>query len=343
MGTRGRLWILAGLFLAIISFILILFIGSVAIPFPDIISILTGGESAVGYYKTIVLETRLPMAIAATCCGATLSVAGLMMQTVFQNPLAGPSVLGVSSGASLGVALLTLSAGGLGGVAAISWLPAISTLGAMAGAIAIIFVLLAFSNVLKNGVSLLIVGVMISYLCSAAISLLNFLSPPDEIRSYLVWGLGSFSNLRLNGALWLSILTIISIIPAIFYIKPLNSLLSGEHYAMSIGYSMKRLRFGLLIFSGVLVAIPTAFCGPIGFIGLVVPHLCRLVLKTSNHTLLMPACIIFGALATLLCAIIEILPSRHLGTIPINVITPFVGVPVILYLLVNRKKILYFS
>lgn len=340
--SRVSVFYVFGIVLLILCFIAIIFVGTINIPVNQTINVLVGNET-VPYVKTIILETRLPMAIAALCCGSLLSVAGLMMQTLFLNPLAGPSVLGISSGASFGVALMLLSASGLGALVNNMWFSSFSVLGAVGGSLLTILILYFFASILKTNVALLIVGIMISYLCSSGISLLNYFSQADEIRNFLVWGMGSFSSLRLSTASWLLGLTIIILIPSVFFIKPLNAMLMGERYIESIGYSIRKLRGQLLIVTGVLVAIPTAFCGPIGFIGLIVPHLCRLLFSSSNHIILIPASILYGAVTGLLCAFLSVLPSSVYGVLPINVITPIIGVPVILYLLIKRNKLPYFS
>lgn len=328
--------------MVIVAFFAIIFIGAVDIPSNEIWQSLFHGHTETPFIDSIVWETRIPMAIAAACCGALLSVAGLMMQTVFQNPLGGPSVLGVSSGASFGVAILVLSAGGLMGHFSLEWQSLFSTLGAFLGSVFTIIVLFFFSSVLTSNASLLIVGIMMGYLFSAGISLLNYFSPADEIRNYMVWGLGSFTGLRLNSSVFFLIISSITIIFSFVFIKPLNAMLMGERFVESIGFSNKRLRGEILLLTGILVAIPTAFCGPIGFIGLIVPHLCRLLFSSSNHIVILPACIVFGALTSLICAIISVIPAQQYGVLPVNVVTPFIGVPVILYLLINRKRIPYF-
>ena len=332
-----------GFLVLALCFFALIFFGPVYISPSDICGILFSGGETGNYASTIIIENRLPMAIGALSCGATLSVAGLMMQTLFQNPLAGPSVLGISSGASLGVAIFMLGVSGVGILTDSFWQPFLSTVSAFIGGMVTIMILLGFSSVLKTAVSLLIVGLMISYLCSSGISLLNYFSPPDEIRSYLVWGMGSFSGLRLSSSLWLLGLSVVTLIPTVYFIKPLNALLLGERYLESVGYSMKRMRFSILTLTGFLVAVPTAFCGPIGFIGLVVPHLCRMLFRTSNCLVLLPASIVCGAGVMLFCAFIGVVPSAYFGVLPINVITPLIGVPVILYLLLNRDKLPYFQ
>lgn len=342
--TRANAWIMtAGLLLLAFCFFCILFFGPVDIPGIDVWNVLLGRETGNPYVKTIVLESRLSMAIAAASCGASLSVAGLMMQTIFHNPLAGPSVLGISSGASFGVALFMLCTGGLflfdGGL----WQPFLSVLTALAGGLITILILFAFSSFLKSGVALLVVGVMLGYLFSSGISLLNYFAKADEIRNYLIWGLGSFSGLSLHSSLWMTAATVPVLIICFLYVKPLNAMLLGERYMESVGYRMGRVRGGILLLTGLLVAVATAFCGPIGFIGLIVPHLCRMLFRTSNHLLLMPASIIFGAMLSSLCALLSILPAERFGVLPVNVITPLLGVPVIFFLLTNRKRLPYLT
>lgn len=343
MGVRGNIICFAvGVVALICCFAALLFTGTISIPAGEIWDTIFSPARATDTLNVIVWETRFPMAVAALCCGAMLSVAGLMMQTFFQNPLAGPSVLGISSGASFGVAILMLGASGLGGTLS-GWAgPLTSILASFAGGAITIFILYLFSSVFKSATTLLIVGLMLSYLFSSGISLLNYFSKADEIRSYLVWGLGSFTGLRFNSAMWLLVCSIVVELPVLLMIKPLNALLLGEKYVESIGYSMNRVRGTVLLTTGILVAIPTAFCGPIGFIGLIVPHICRLIFRTSNHLVLVPACILFGSVIALLCALLGVLPAENFGVLPVNIITPLIGVPVILFLLTNRKRNLYF-
>lgn len=333
-------WFATGIVLLIAIFILLLLIGSVSIPSADVFSIIFGGDSSKSYWKVIVLDTRLPMAIASLSCGMALSVSGLLMQTLFRNPLAGPSILGVSSGASLGVAVVMLG-GAVSVFTGYNWI--VQIIGALLGAGVTILVLIMFSSIMRNGVMLLIVGILISYLSNALISLLNYFSPAEEIRSYLFWGLGSFAGLDLTQSVWLLLMSLLAIIFSFYYIKPLNALLLGERYTESLGYSLPVLRCGLLIITGILVAVPTAFCGPIAFIGLIVPHLCRLILKSSTHHVLLPACIIFGGVVSMGCALLGVLPSEKFGILPINVVTPLIGIPTVIYLLINRKRIAYFQ
>lgn len=340
---RNNLLLITGVVLVAVFFIAVLITGSVYISPKEVFRCFFAETNVSEYTKTIVLQNRLPVALAAMCTGSMLSVAGLMMQTMFHNPLAGPSVLGISSGASLGVALFMLGTASFG-ASMISWLqPFLSTVSALAGGMATIAILYVFSSSVKSGVTLLVVGIMISYLCNSGISLLNYFSPPDEIRSFLTWGLGNFNGMRFDTSSYLLIATVLFLFPTFFFIKPLNAMLLGERYFESVGFNLKKTRGAILVFTGILVALPTAFCGPIGFIGLIVPHLCRLLFRSSNHLILLPASIVFGAFLMLLCAFLCVLPSSYYGLLPINVITPFIGVPVILYLLLNRNKLPYFS
>lgn len=313
-------------------FCAVLLTGAAEIPASDVFTIVAGGVSAPDISRIIVLEARLPMAVSALLAGSALSVAGLLMQTTFQNPLAGPSVLGVSSGASLGVAVLTLFAAGLPSI-----FQSVSIVfGATLGAAAVILLLMALSTALRSATTLLIAGMMLSYLASSVITLLNFFAPATDVKQFAVWGMGSFSGVELTELPLFSILTIIPLLASFLLVKPLNALLLGERYAASTGFSIGRVRNGLLVVSGLLTAVVTAWCGPVGFIGLIVPHIARMLLRTSDHTLLLPATILCGAATALLCAWLSVMPTR-LGVLPINAITPVIGVPFILYLLLRRK------
>ena len=315
-----------------------LFIGSVKIPFKEVVSILFNGESTKQSWEFIVLQSRLPQAITALLCGASLSAAGLILQTAFRNSLAGPDILGINGGAGLGVALVMLLFGGnlsagnitIGGSLSI-------VVGAMIGAFAVMALILALSNKLRSSVMLLIAGIMISYLTSSAITLLNFFSTAEGVHSYTMWGMGNFGGVTLKQLPFFSTVSLIGIGIALLMIKPLNALLLGEHYAQNLGINIMRTRTMLLISTGILVATTTAFCGPISFIGLAVPHLARLILGTNNHKSLMPVTILMGITIALLCNLISALPGDK-GLIPLNAITPFIGAPVILYVLLRGNN-----
>lgn len=338
MNRRSSSIIIAAAAALLVLFFLCLFTGSVYIPAADILSVITGGDATRPTHQFIILETRLPAALAAVLCGMALSVAGLLMQTTFDNPLAGPSILGISTGASLGVAIVMLLCGSLIGV----WGKIAVLGGAIVGAAAILALLLAMSAMVRSAVMLLIVGILLGYLSSSAISLLNFFATREGVHAYVIWGLGSFSSVTLDSLPYFAITAVIFTLLSLLYAKPLNALLLGEQYAASVGVNLRRLRFAMLIISGMLTAAATAWCGPIGFIGLVVPHIARLALQSSNHRLLLPATALFGALVGALCQFLSTIPGSA-GIIPINAITPIIGVPVILYIIIKRRSIAYFN
>lgn len=313
--------------------------GSVDIPFVEVLKALTAQDVSREAWRVIVVESRLPMACTAMLAGAALSIAGLLMQTTFDNPLAGPSILGVSTGSSLGVAIVMLALGGsLGGALGLSMS---ALVGALLGAGVIMLILVAFSSIVKNSVMLLIIGIMVSHLASSAISLLNFFSTQEGVHSFVIWGLGNFSGVTFERLPIFAVLVIVSLFLSMLLVKPLNALLLGSRYAENLGVNIRATRNKLLILSGVLTAIVTAFCGPIGFIGLIVPHIARLALRSSNHVVLLPATALAGAVVALLCTLISVVPSS--GIVPINAITPIIGVPIIIYIIVNRKRIPYFN
>ena len=319
---------------------LCLIYGSIDIPFGEVIKALTGGEVEKRTWETIVIEMRLPMALTAALAGAALAVAGLLLQTTFDNPLAGPSILGVSTGSSLGVAVVMLAMGGVVGETLTSYFSVL--LGAIVGAAVVLLVLLFFSSIVKSTAMLLIIGIMVGYLTSSAISLLNFFSTQEGVHSFVIWGMGNFSGVTLDRLPLFAALILVLLLFSFMLVKPLNALLLGARYAENLGVSIKATRNKLLLLSGILTAVVTAFCGPIGFLGLIVPHIARLALRSSNHTVLLPATALAGAVIALLCCLISVVPSSW-GVIPINAITPVIGVPIIIYIIVNRKKILYFN
>lgn len=319
-----------------------LFLGSVRIPFAEVWAVLTGGEASQPSWGYIVLESRLPQAVVALLSGAALAVSGLMLQTVFSNPLAGPSVLGIDSGASLGVALVMLSLGGTvgGGLALTGYLAVVA--GAFAGAASILGIIIIFSTLVRSNVMLLIIGIMVGYLTSSLISLLNFFATDEGIRSYVLWGMGDFSSVSLGQLPVFCSMLGIGLLLAALLVKPLNALLLGERYAENLGVRVKRVRLLLLVSTGLLTAVVTAFCGPISFIGPAVPHLARLMTGSSNHKLLMPLTLLTGSAVALACNLVSTLPGGS-GVLPLSAITPVVGAPVIIYVIVNQKRIQYFN
>lgn len=316
-----------------------LLIGSVSIPMAEVCRILLGDDSHV-IWTNIVLSSRLPQALTAIAAGAGLAVSGLQMQTVFRNPLAGPSVLGISNGAALGVAMVVLLSGSLGGVA-LSRLgyigEAAMSVAAIVGALAVLMLIAWIAQKVKGNVTLLIIGVMIGYLATAIIGVLKFLSPEEDVKAFVVWGLGSFSRVSGNEMLLFVALMAILLPLACLLVKQMNLLLLGDHYAANLGLNIRRSRLFVIISSGVLVAIVTAYCGPIMFIGLAVPHLTRAIFRTSDHRILMPATALCGAALALLCNLIARMPGFE-GALPVNSVTALVGAPVIAMVIFKRRN-----
>ena len=321
----------------LILLIINLIVGSVKIPIMDVVNILFGEKPEKDSWRFIVMEARFPQAVTAILCGSSLAVSGLMLQTAFKNPLADPSIFGINSGAGLGVALVMLLMGGnlsssmfsIGGFMAI-------LLAAFVGAMTVTGIIFFFSNVVRNNIMLLIIGIMIGYLASSAITLLNFFATQEGVKSYLIWGMGNFGNVSLKQLPLFSGITFIGLFGAVLMIKPLNAMLLGERYAKNLGINVLAVRNWLLIVTGLLTAITTAFCGPIAFIGLAVPHMARLILGTENHRLLMPITLLMGSMVALFCNLICYLPG-DLGIIPLNAVTPLIGAPVIIYIVSKNK------
>ena len=325
--------------LLIVLFFINISLGSVSIPFKDIFITLFGGFPTKESWETIILNFRLPKAITAVLVGSGLSICGLLMQTLFRNPLAGPFVLGISSGASLGVAILILGSSVFGGFLLSSsisnWsLPIAASLGAFLVLTAVIIA----ANKVRNTMSILIIGLMFGSLTSAIISVLAYFSDADQIQQYLFWSFGSLGNLSWSELLVFIIIYTIGIIASIAVIKPLNSFILGENYAKSLGVNIKKNRNIILLITSILSGVITAFSGPIAFVGLAVPHIARMLFTTSNHKILIPSVAILGAIILLICDAIAQLPTSEF-TLPINAITSLFGAPVVIWLLVRKKKI----
>jgi len=321
-----------------------LMVGTVAIPLREVISILWGHGSEQVAWQNIVLQSRFPQAITAILAGASLATSGLLLQTLFKNPLAGPSILGISDGANLGVALMMFFVGssfGLFATQSIGGSLAI-VLAALAGAGCILTVIIFFSTKVTNNVMLLIIGIMIGYLASSMISILNYYATADRVRAFVLWGMGNFSGVSNARLPFFAICTLAGLIVAVLLIKPLNALLLGEAYASNLGVKIKQTRLWILICTGLLTATTTAYCGPVSFIGLSVPHIARLLLGTSNHQLLVPVTMLTGACIALLCNLLTVIPGTN-TVLPLNAITPLLGAPVIIYVIVNRRNIQYFN
>lgn len=322
--------------LTFVLFVANLFYGSVDIPASDVVSILLGKGNENDVWRLILLEMRLPQAITALLAGAAISVAGLILQTLFANPLAGPEVLGINSGAGLGVALVMLLTNGVLAVVGAELIGYIAILvGAFAGALLIIAIILLLSSLLKNKIFLLVAGVAVSYLTSSVISLLNYFATAEGVHSYLIWGMGSFSAVTLSRLPFFATVTLLLLIASLMMVKPLNVLLLGDAYAHNLGIKVKRVRTVALVITGLLTAVVTAFCGPVAFIGLVVPHIARMILSTNNHNSLLPVTIFMGGTTALLCNLICQLPGDG-GLLPLGAVTPLIGAPVILYVILKK-------
>ncbi|MCD7720598.1 MAG: iron ABC transporter permease [Prevotellaceae bacterium] len=313
-------------------------VGSVPISLGEVLAALTGG-GADEVSRQIVLMSRLPQSLTAVACGAGLAVAGLEMQTLFGNPLAGPSVLGVSSAASLGVAVLVLLSGAMGfgllrdfSLAGNTLLTLAATLGALVamGLIALL------STRLRDNVTLLVAGVLLGYISTAVVGVLKYFSSEEDVHTYVIWGLGSFSRVT-GGQVWVFVALMAVLLPlSALLVKPLNILLLGEDYARNLGLNVARARTLCVCSAGVLTAVCTAYCGPVMFLGLAVPHICRRVFRTADHRTLLPATAVCGALLALVCNLIARLPGLE-GALPVNSVTALIGAPVALRVILKRK------
>ena len=329
------------LLLLVAAFLLNLSLGSVAIPLGEIFSSLTGGEVTKSSWSYIIIDYRLPKAITAVLVGGGLAVSGLLMQTLFRNPLAGPFVLGLSSGASLGVAILILGAGSfggfLGGMLANEWS---LVLASAIGSFLVLLAVLAMTLKIKDTMAILIIGLMFGSVTAAVVGVLSYFSSAEKLQQYVFWSFGSLGNQSWTGVLILSFCTLLGIVISFTASKSLNALLLGENYAKSMGVRIKRTTLVIIITTSILAGGITAFAGPIAFIGLAVPHIARQWITTSNHRILIPAVLLFGSIIMLLCDIIAQLPYSEY-TLPINAITSLIGAPVVIWLLVRKRKLMF--
>ncbi|MBR6277772.1 MAG: iron ABC transporter permease [Bacteroidales bacterium] len=311
-----------------------LFAGSADIPFQEVLKVIFFNcDNEV--FSVIILENRLPQLVTAVLSGAALSVSGLIMQTVFNNPLAGPSVLGISSASSLGAAVVTFLFSSI-------FLDFNTTfsivLGSLLGAALVLVLLIFLSGIIKNNLTLLIVGLMISYLSGSIITVLNFFGTEQSVKNFTVWNMGSFAGVLTEDLPVFSLIVILGLSASFFVVKPLNLLLLGENYAQNLGLNLSRGKTVLLLIAGALTSIVTAYCGPVAFIGLATPHIARLILKTSNHARILPLSIFLGACIALICNLLCVLPGDK-GILPLNAVTPIFGVPVIIYILLTKNRI----
>ena len=336
--TAPILLISIGIFaVGLLLFVMNLCFGSVSIPMKEIWAAVFGGNTST--YRTIILDYRLPQAITALLAGIGLSVSGLLMQTLFRNPLADPSLLGISSGSSLGVALVVLlgTATGLSVSTLALWSTFGVTVAAFLGAFAVLLLILALSSRLRSMVSLVLVGIMIAYIASSVTDILKFFSQKEGLHSFVIWGLGSFSNVSKAQLPFFAATVIIGVVASFLLFKTLNLLLLGERYAENLGVNIKRSSMLIILVSGFLTAIITAFCGPIAFLGLAVPHIARFLFRSSDHKLLIPATAFLGMDLALFCNLIARLPSFE-GNLPINSVTALIGAPIVLWVIFHRQR-----
>ncbi|MBO7287363.1 MAG: iron ABC transporter permease [Bacteroidales bacterium] len=339
--TRNKINIsvlIAIIFLGILLFFLNLFVGSVTIPFADLFKVFFGEETN-STISTIVFEYRLPQAVTALFAGAALSVAGLLMQTLFRNPLADPSMLGISSGAGLGVAITILFTGILGGNALSTfglWSNIGVSIAAFAGATLVLMLILGFSSRVRNMTTLIIIGLMVSYLAGSLTDIMKFFSMKEDIHAFVIWGMGSFSAVGKTKLTLFSTSIILGLFASLFMSKNLNIMLLGDLYAENLGLNVKRNNLFVILVSGYLTAIVTAYCGPIAFLGLAIPHLTRFIFKTSDHRILVPAVMLIGMIVSLLCNLVARMPGFE-GNLPINAVTAFIGAPIVIWVILRRR------
>ncbi len=322
---------------ALLLFLLNLWFGSVTIGFKEVLQILAGNETDQAN-RVIVMQFRLPQTLTAMAAGISLGLSGLVLQTLFKNPLAGPSILGISAGASFGVALSIFAGNFLQGV--FPHLPLtnglVTVVFAVGGALAVLSIILYAAQRISGILTILIIGVMTGYAVSAMVSILQFFSNPTDLYSFVLWGLGSFSKTTVPVSLMLLAVSVAGFSVLIFFARPLNALLAGEQYLRSIGYNVRNLRFVLILLTGILIAVTTAYTGPIGFVGLAVPHLSRLMFRSSNHAVLIPAVLLTGGSLAMLCNLLERLPGYDVS-LPINAVTAFIGAPVVVWIILKNR------
>ena len=331
--------ILGIIILGIILFILNLFVGSVTVPLDEIFKVLLK-ENTDNTLNVIIFNYRLPQALTALLAGAALAVAGLLMQTLFRNPLADPSMLGISSGASLGVGIVILLTGAISGTAVSSfgWWSTIGvSLAAFIGAVMVLFVMLAFSSRMKDMTTLIIIGLMIAYLAGSITDILKFFSLKEDIHAFVIWGMGSFSGVGTSKMPIFATSIIIGLFVTFFLSKNLNILLLGEIYAENLGLNIRKNSVIIILVSGYLTAIVTAYCGPIAFVGLAMPHIARFLFKSSDHRLLIPATMLIGMDMALICNLIARMPGFD-GNLPVNAVTAFIGAPIVISVILKSRK-----
>ncbi len=312
--------------------------GSVSIPCSAVWRVLIGEDEGVSEsWRFIILESRLPQMVTAMLSGACLATAGLMMQTVFRNPLAGPDVFGINGGAGLGVALVMLLAGGSVTLGTLGVTGNVAILAAaFAGAMAVMAIILFSSTLVRDGVMLLVIGIMVGYLSSSVVTLLNYSATEQGIRSFMLWGMGSLDGVTPSLLPLYVTITLAALVLSLLMVKPLNLLSLGENYARNLGLNTRRARNYALLLTGLLTAVVTAYCGPIAFIGLAVPHIARLLTVTDDMRRLLPITMLTGAVITMACHLLCFVPGEA-GMLPLNAVTPLIGAPVIIYVIIRKR------
>ncbi|WP_281322522.1 iron ABC transporter permease [Flavobacterium aestivum] len=322
----------------IILFFVNISLGSITIPFKEVYTSLTGGQSSKSTWEYIIINYRLPKAITAVLVGMGLSISGLLMQTLFRNPLAGPYVLGLSSGASLGVAFVILGASILPSfLSGILLSPYGIVLASTLGSTSVLLLVLLVSQRLRDTMAILIVGLMFGSFTSAVVGVLTYFSSAEQLQKFTFWSMGNLGNLSWPSILILSICVLLGLFLSLLSIKPLNALLLGENYAKSMGLNFNKARLIIILATSILAGGITAYAGPIAFIGLAVPHIAKLVFQTSNHSVLFWSTLLFGAAIMLICDVVSQMPGMEV-TLPINAITSILGAPVVIWLLVRKKN-----
>lgn len=312
--------------------------GSVSIPCSAVWRVLIGEDEGVSEsWRFIILESRLPQMVTAMLSGACLATAGLMMQTVFRNPLAGPDVFGINGGAGLGVALVMLLAGGSVTLGTLGVTGNVAILAAaFAGAMAVMAIILFSSTLVRDGVMLLVIGIMVGYLSSSVVTLLNYSATEQGIRSFMLWGMGSLDSVTPSLLPLYVTITLVALVLSLLMVKPLNLLSLGDNYARNLGLNTRRTRNYALLLTGLLTAVVTAYCGPIAFIGLAVPHIARLLTVTDDMRRLLPITMLTGAVVTMACHLLCFVPGEA-GMLPLNAVTPLIGAPVIIYVIIRKR------
>jgi iron complex transport system permease protein len=339
--TTYRAYFIFLLLVLIVCFMVNISLGSVSIPLQETINAIIGNTTKVDSWSYIIWNYRIPKAFTAILVGSGLALSGLLMQTLFRNPLAGPFVLGISSGASLGAALLILGSSLFSGIFAFTMVNDISlALAASIGSFLVLLAVMVVASKVKDTMALLIIGLMFGSITTAVVSVLSYFSTAEKLQQFVYWSFGSIGNLSWNQLMLLLTIIAIGVLMSIFSIKPLNALLLGESYAKSLGVNMKRSRYIIIIATGLLAGGVTAFAGPIAFIGLAVPHLTRQIFNTTDHKILLPAVLIYGAILMLICDTIAQMPNSA-NVLPINAITSIIGAPVVIWLLIRKRKMIF--